>query len=234
MMNSTTPISSSVVIQTEKLIKSKDRVKQHGEVFTPSWMVEKMLDELHEETSNIYKTILEPSAGNGNFLTAILSRKLKSIETTYAGEEHFWCEKALLALSSIYGIEIQQDNVREARGAMLTTLVTWFNAHQLKPKEDVYKSAKLIINTNIVWGDTLKQQHLDGTPIVMSEWKQAKPRTAQVKRIPFFFGHQLKKNNNQDQIFQGQLSLFDEPEAKPTMPVYKIVNIKKIHKEETL
>jgi len=218
----------------EILIKSKDRVKQHGEVFTPSWMVEKMLDELHEETTSIYKTILEPSAGNGNFLTAILSRKLKSIESTYAGEEYFWQDKALFALSSIYGIEIQQDNVREARQAVLSTLVTWFNFHQLQPKEDVYKSAKLIINANIIWGNTLTQQHLDGTPIIMSEWKQAKPRTAQVERIPFFFGHQLKKSNEQDQIIQGQLSLFDEPDTTFSMPVYKIVNIKKIHKEETV
>ena len=234
-MSDTKPTASLQADESpEILIKSRDRVKQHGEVFTPSWMVEKMLDELHEETTNIYKTILEPSTGNGNFLTAILSRKLKSIETTYAGEEHFWQDKALFALSSIYGVEIQQDNVREARGAMLTTLVTWFESHQLKPKEDVYKSAKLIISTNIVWGDTLKQQHLDGTPIIMSEWKRGKPRTAQVERIPFFFGHQLKKTNEQEQIIQGQLSLFDEPETTPTMPVYRIVNIKKIYKEETV
>ena len=89
----------------EKLIKSKERVQQHGEVFTPQWMVKKMLDVegIKQACENIEATFLEPAAGDGNFLVAILERKLKSV-TDHFSSGH-WKTKSLFALSSIYGIE---------------------------------------------------------------------------------------------------------------------------------
>jgi len=199
----------------EILIKSKQRVKSYGEVFTPGWIVEKMLDELRDETDDIYKTILEPSAGNGNFLIAILTRKLAAIERNYAGEQRFWDAKALFALSSIYGIEIQLDNVAEARAAMMAVFEDWFAAHgiPLSRKGGVYKSAVLLTELNIVWGDALMKTRGDcSEPIVMHEWKPAKPKTALVERIPFRFDGGSCDN----------------------LQKYKIVNIKKIHKEVAL
>lgn len=232
LRDSWTPKESSKV-----LIKSKVRVKSYGEVFTPGWMVEKMLDELREETNSIYKTILEPSAGNGNFLVALLLRKLEALERNYAGEEKLWDVKALFALSSIYAIEIQLDNVSEARRAMLTAFANWLNLHNSKisPSEDVYKSAKTLVNTNIVWGDTLTQTHRYGGPIIMSEWKLAKPKSAQVERIPFVFASHLNKqpsSETPDHSINCQLTLSEPEPIKPL--IYKIVNIKKIYKEETI
>ena len=72
-------------VMEENIIKSKERVQKHGEVFTPSWMVQKMLDTpgIREKTADIYATFLEPSAGDGNFLEAILQRKLSAVTRNY-------------------------------------------------------------------------------------------------------------------------------------------------------
>ena len=95
----------------ENLIKSKHRVQKHGEVFTPSWMVQKMLDTpgIKEACENVSATFLEPSAGDGNFLQAILERKLASVIKQYG--KRYWKTKSLIALSSIYGIEFLEDNL---------------------------------------------------------------------------------------------------------------------------
>ena len=93
---------------SEGLIKSKKRVQQHGEVFTPAWMVKKMLDTpgIKEACENIYATFLEPAAGDGNFLLAILERKLKAV--TEQHDKRNWKTKALVALTSIYASSILQ------------------------------------------------------------------------------------------------------------------------------
>lgn len=83
----------------ESLIKSKQRVQKHGEVFTPAWMVQKMLDTpgVKEACESVYKTFLEPSAGDGNFLQAILERKLEAVVRQY--DKRNWKTKSLIALS---------------------------------------------------------------------------------------------------------------------------------------
>ena len=91
----------------QKLIKSKERVQKHGEVFTPNWVVNLMLDQVKSQTDNIYATFLEPSAGEGAFLTAILERKLESVKQQF--DKKFWKTKSLFALASIYGIELLED-----------------------------------------------------------------------------------------------------------------------------
>ena len=93
----------------QKLIKSKERVQKHGEVFTPNWVVNLMLDQVKSQTDNIYATFLEPSAGEGAFLTAILERKLESVKQQF--DKKFWKTKSLFALASIYGIELLEDNL---------------------------------------------------------------------------------------------------------------------------
>ena len=97
----------------EKLIKSKHRVQKHGEVFTPAWMVQKMLDTpgVKEACENVSATFLEPAAGDGNFLLAILERKLQAVIDQY--DERNWKTKSLIALSSIYGIEFLEDNLED-------------------------------------------------------------------------------------------------------------------------
>ena len=109
-------------VQDGQLVKSRHRVRAYGEVFTPRHMIERMLDLVREELETgpdfVDKTFLEPAAGHGNFLVAILHRKLRAVEKNYSPEE--WPEASLFALASIYGIELLEDNHRAAKETMLT------------------------------------------------------------------------------------------------------------------
>jgi len=93
------------------LVKSKQRVADHGEVFTPAWMVEAMLDLVKGETERIDSRFLEPACGNGNFLTRILQRKLAAVEMKYGKADFEKHQYALLALMCIYGIELLPDSI---------------------------------------------------------------------------------------------------------------------------
>ena len=79
------------------LVKSKQRVADHGEVFTPEWMVEAMLDLVKDETQRIDSRFLEPACGSGNFLVKVLGRKLAAVELKYARSEFERQHFALLA-----------------------------------------------------------------------------------------------------------------------------------------
>ena len=129
---------------SEGLIKSKKRVQQHGEVFTPAWMVKKMLDTpgIKEACENIYATFLEPAAGDGNFLLAILERKLKAVTEQY--DKRNWKTKALVAIASIYGIEYLADNLDVARSRMFNYYLDWYEeafGERLNSQTNIYKSA---------------------------------------------------------------------------------------------
>ena len=126
-------------MQKENLIKSKKRVREYGEVFTPAWVVKKMCDYLPPEAWNISKTILEPSCGNGNFLVEITARKLKRCRSPAEG---------IQALKSIYGIDILPDNVAECRKRMLDEYCLIFGDSQID-------RAKEVISNNIICGDSL-------------------------------------------------------------------------------
>ncbi len=104
------------------LIKSKKRVADHGEVFTPRWLVEKMLDLVKGETERIDSRFLEPACGSGNFLVPVLQRKLAAVEAKYGKSEFERRHYALLALMCIYGIEFLADNIAECRANLLEIL----------------------------------------------------------------------------------------------------------------
>lgn len=203
-----------VVMTSEKLIKSKERVQRHGEVFTPSWMVQKMLDTkgVREACEDIYATFLEPSAGDGNFLVAILERKLEAVTQQF--DKMNWKTKSLFAISSIYGIEFLEDNLELARFKMLNNYMEWYEKafdERLSVNTGFYKSAKLIIRKNIVQGNTLTKKHPDtNEPIIFSEWKKVKNYPSKVEWSEFTFASLFGENVNVERgIPEGQLSLFD-------------------------
>ena len=88
----------------EEQVKSKKRVADHGEVFTPAWMAEAMLDLVKDETERIDSRFLEPACGTGNFLVQVLRRKLTAVELKYSKSDFERQNYALLALMCIYGI----------------------------------------------------------------------------------------------------------------------------------
>lgn len=150
------------------LIKSKQRVADHGEVFTPPWLVEAMLDLVKGESERIDSRFLEPACGSGNFLVPILKRKLAAVEMKYGRAADF--EKhhfALLAVMCLYGIELLPDNIAECRANMLEVLADYLN---VKAPEYFYQAASHVIAQNIVHGDALKMLTHDGKPITFAEW----------------------------------------------------------------
>ena len=109
------------------LIKSKKRVADHGEVFTPAWMVEAMLDLVKDETERIDSRFLEPACGSGNFLVRVLQRKLAAVELKFGKSDFEKRHYALLALMCLYGIELLADNIAECRANMLEILADYLN-----------------------------------------------------------------------------------------------------------
>lgn len=178
-------------IVEEQAVKSRHRVKTYGEVFTPRHMVHRMLDLVRDELEAgpdfVDKTFLEPSAGHGNFLVAILQRKLSAIEKRYPPET--WAEESLFALASIYGIELLEDNHRDAKQAMLKEFVRFHTSHDVpcRTTADLWRAAAFLIDTNIVRGDTLTGLTWLGEEIQFSWWKRIAGATGMVQREPFKF-----------------------------------------------
>src|SRR5271169_4533566 len=116
-------------------IKSKKRVADHGEVFTPLWMVEAMLDLVKSETERIDSRFLEPACGNGNFLVQILRRKLAAVELKYGKSDFEKRHYSLLALMCLYGIELLTDNIADCRANLLEIFAEYLT---LAPLDDLY------------------------------------------------------------------------------------------------
>ena len=148
-------------------VKSKQRVADHGEVFTPAWMVEAMLDLVKGETERIDSRFLEPACGSGNFLIRILQRKLAVVELKYGKSDFEKRHYSLLALMCTYGIELLPDNITECRANMLEILAGYLT---LEESEDLYRAAYHVLSTNLVNGDALTMRTSGGRPITFAEW----------------------------------------------------------------
>jgi hypothetical protein len=176
-------------IVEEQVVKSRHRVKTYGEVFTPRHMVDRMLDLVREELESgpdfVDTTFLEPAAGNGNFLVAILQRKLRAVEKNYPCEE--WPETSLFALASIYGIELLEDNYRAAKEALLTEFLHFHSEHGVPCGSDtsIRQAAEFIIDANVVRGDTLADLDWRGGGIQFSWWNRITGAPGMVQREPF-------------------------------------------------
>lgn len=149
------------------LIKSKQRVADHGEVFTPAWMVEAMLDLVKGETQRHNARFLEPACGSGNFLVPILQRKLIAVELKFGKNEFEKQHHALWALMCCYGIELLADNVAECRANMLEVFAEYLD---LDETDDLLRAAVHVLRVNIVHGDAMNMKAHDGRPIVFAEW----------------------------------------------------------------
>jgi SAM-dependent methyltransferase len=149
------------------LVKSKQRVADHGEVFTPPWMVDAMLDLVKGETERIDSRFLEPACGSGNFLARILQRKLAAVELKFGKSDFEKRHYALLALMCTYGIELLADNIAECRSNMLEILADYLD---LEESDDLYRAASYVLSHNLIHGDALSMRTSDGQPITFAEW----------------------------------------------------------------
>lgn len=149
------------------LIRSKQRVADHGEVFTPPWMVEAMLDLVKDESERIDSRFLEPACGSGNFLVQVLQRKLAAVELKFGKSNFEKQHYALLALMCIYGIELLPDNIAECRANMLEILADYL---AIDESDELYRAAFYVLSQNLVHGDALTMRTGDSQPITFAEW----------------------------------------------------------------
>jgi len=157
----------------ESQVKSKKRVTDHGEVLTGQREVNAMLDLVKQETERIESRFLEPACGNGNFLTAILERKLAVVEIRYGKSLLDFERYAVLAVSAIYGIDILDDNVRECRIRLFDVFdATYTRLFKNDVKDKCRETIQFILSHNIIWGDALTLKTVGYRPsfIVFSEW----------------------------------------------------------------
>jgi hypothetical protein len=151
----------------ENLVKSRQRISDHGEVFTPGWMVEDMLNLVQSETERIDSRFLEPACGSGNFLKNVLSRKFKIVNDKYGKSDFEKRHYALYALMCIYGIELLKDNVDECRSRLLSQFVDFLDT---EVEDVIIKAAETVLNSNIIQGDALTLSTAEGKPIEFPEW----------------------------------------------------------------
>ena len=159
----------------KKQIKSKKRVAEHGEVFTGEREVNAMLDLVKSETERIESRFLEPACGDGNFLAEILRRKLKVAlkASKYKGKLFTadYEKKAILALCSIYGVELLQDNTETCRERLFDIWNKEYTKRMKSEASDVARNvAKFVLRKNILCGDTLTMKKADGSPIIFAQW----------------------------------------------------------------
>jgi len=183
-----TGIENMVSEAKEKQVVSKKRVADHGEVYTGKREVNAMLDLVKQETERIESRFLEPACGKGNFLTEILERKLRIVESRYSKSQPEYEMNAVLALSSLYGIDILEDNVEECRKRLFDIFdQKYTKLFKAASKEECRNAVKYILEKNIIWGDalTLKTVGDNPQPIVFSEWSPV--NGSMIKRRDFTF-----------------------------------------------
>ena len=154
-------------------VKSKKRITDHGEVFTSTREVNAMLDLVIHETERIDSRFLEPACGTGNFLVEILMRKLNIVEYRYGNSQLEFERYAVIAVSSLYGVDILQDNLEECRYRLFKVFEDKYKKlYKGNCKDECNKTVKFILEKNILWGDalTLKTPDNKAEPIVFSEW----------------------------------------------------------------
>ena len=155
----------------EPQIKSKRRVADHGEVFTAEREVNAMLDLVKQETERIDSRFLEPACGDGNFLSEILKRKLAVVKSRYRRRHADYEKYAVVAMTSIYGVELLEDNVTACRNRLFKI---WNNEYSKICKRDANdqcrEAVKFILERNILCGDAFTLKNYLGNPIIFSEW----------------------------------------------------------------
>ena len=197
-----------------KQVKSKKRVANHGEVFTAEREVNAMLDLVKTETGRIDSRFLEPACGDGNFLAAILKRKLDVVKKKYKKYTADFEKYSILALTSIYGVDILDDNAKQCRKRLYKIWEKEYIAIcKNDVSDDVKKSVLLILNLNIVCGNALsmmcvdEQQNDTNNPIIFPEW--AFVNQYMIKRRDYRFDVLLKENLD-EKNHSMQYSLFTD------------------------
>lgn len=184
----------------EQQIKSKERVSEHGEVFTSEREVNAMLDLVKPETERIDSRFLEPACGEGAFLTEILRRKLAAVKNRYGKNAADYERYSVLAVTSIYGVDIQADNAAICRANLYEIWNEEYSAAvKAQVNDDCRKAVKYILSKNIVCGDALTLLDKNGEPIEFAEWSFVTPTL--IKRRDYRFDELLNGHEQEINLF---------------------------------
>jgi hypothetical protein len=215
--------------ETKKQVKSKQRVADHGEVFTNEREVNAMLDLVKIESERIESRFLEPAMGDGNFLAEVLERKLNTVEEKYKFVQYEWERYAVIAISSIYGVDILEDNAIECRKRMYNIFESRYTLHfKEKCGNDCKRSVQFILERNILWGDALDFTNPETKkPIIFSEWSAV--NGSMLKRRDYIFKFLVEKTH-QFSMFndEGNVGSIDEP-----IKDYPLIHFLKLGADET-
>lgn len=201
-------------------VKTKKRVADHGEVFTNDREVNAMLELVKHEAERIESRFLEPACGNGNFLAEVLKRKLKKVEERYGKSQIEWERNCLIAIASIYGVDILEDNTVECQERLFAIFsITYLDRFGDNAKMEFLKSIDFILKRNILWGDALDFTHPNTKEsIVFSEWSMI--NETMLKRRDYIFKFLVEKSH-QFSMFndEGNPGAIDEP-VKEFPPIH--------------
>lgn len=193
-------------------VKSKKRVADHGEVYTNEREVKAMLDLVKQETERIDSRFLEPACGNGNFLAEVLTRKLNVVDHRYKKSQTDWERYAVIAVSSLYGLDILEDNAEECRERLFHIFNDRYMARfKATCKDECRRSVRFLLKRNILWGDALDFTNpITKQPIIFSEWSAV--NGMQLKRRDYMFKFLVEKTH-QFSMFndEGDIASIDEP-----------------------
>ena len=201
-------------------IKSKERVQKHGEVNTNLREINAMLDLVKDETLRIESKFLEPACGDGNFLIEVLRRKKNIIKKNFSKTQHDFEKNTFIAITSIYGIDILEDNVTSCQERILDFILDDYNRSFKKTKNDDFiESLKYVISKNIILGDaiTLKCQTNDlvSKPIIFSDWTMI--GNGMIKRKDFIFSELVERSSMREMPLFSDLD--DEDQAFIPTPI---------------
>lgn len=217
----------------EKQVKSKERVANHGEVFTGEREVKAMCDLVKQETERIESRFLEPACGNGNFLAEVLRRKLEVVKHRYGKSPFDYERYSVLAMMSLYGVDILEDNTEECRQRLFKI---WDQKYTASAKgqatEQCREAVRFILSKNILCGDALTMLQADGSPIIFVEWSLV--TGSQVKRRDFRLDELLNGHEKQRTIFMSDWEYDDEVQAFIPSPIqeYPLIDYRRVQDYE--
>lgn len=207
------------------LVKSKARMADHGEVFTPPEIVDAMLDLVKGESERVDSRFLEPACGSGNFLVPVLKRKLATVHARYGQSDFEWRNQALLALMSIYGIELLDDNVAECRQNLLDVFAADLG---IAEGDSYHTAAQTVLTVNIVHGDALSMttRGAASQPISFAEWSYLGKGRFHRRDFRFDTMTQMSSFHDEDTLFgdPGKHEVFTPTKSHGTLSVADIAD----------
>lgn len=213
----------------EKQVRSRQRVADHGEVFTAQREVKAMCDLVDSECQRIESRFLEPACGNGNFLAEVLERKLAVVKSRYGKHPADYERHSVVAVMSLYGVELLPDNAAECRERLFAI---WGKAYKAAVKKQVSElcreAVRYILEKNILCGDALTMLQADGSPIIFAEWSLVTGNM--VKRRDFRLDQLLEGHQEQMTLDMQDWEFDEETQAFIPSPIreYPLIDYRRV------